>query len=336
MRKRFLICLLGITLFAAVMIAINAKDEDKEPEINTPCTNAKSPLALPNSYGDDQATHPKAVSFDTPWNGYKYWLTFTPYCYGHDDTENPHILASNDLVRWEEPNGFKNPLEPIPEQYESRKCYNSDSHLVYNQTLNRLECWWRYVDDISDLVIIYRKWTDDGVHWSDKEILQENTRSVDDYLSPSVIYEDGIYKIWTIGAGYKLRYWESADGSNWQHQWAQSIRYPDANLSSWHVDVIHTQNGYEVLVVAYDHSVKPISHLKMSLYYLRSDDNYNYSPAELILSPTSGSNRWDNRGLYRSALMYDNGTYYLFYSAIKTNDERHVGLISGTSIFNLR
>ena len=337
MRKRILFFLLCVTLITAVIVVIHEHKEAAEPEITTSSKNTKTHLSLPNSYGNDQATHPKAVAFDKPWNGYRYWIAFTPYCFGNDETENPNILASNDLTNWEEPTGYKNPLEPKPDQYEKFVCYNSDTHLVYNDALNQLECWWRYVDDANDLVIIYRKSSSDGVHWSDKEILQKSTRSIDDYLSPSVIFEDGIYKIWTIGHGYKFRYWESPDGTDWQQQWEQPIRYSDSNLKSWHIDVIHTvQSGYEAVVVAFDSSIKSGSHQVMSLYYLNSKDNQEYSSAALLLNPTTGTTRWDNRGIYRSSLMFSDGKYYLFYSGIKTSEERYVGLISGDTIFNLR
>ena len=333
-KSKVLIVILAVLIIAVIAFGLSGGRMNTDDGL---CRNAKYPLALKNAYGDTQATHPKAIVFGEPWNGYKYWITFTPYCYADDRTENPHILASNDLVNWEEPTGFTNPLEPEPEQYKYQVCYNSDSHLVYNGDLDRLECWWRYVNDDEDLVQIIRKWTVDGVNWSAEEILQEHQRSVDDYLSPAVIYEDGIYKIWTIGHGYKFRYWESVDGTNWQHQWEQPIRYEDSNLRSWHIDVIHTdEGGYETVVVAFDTTIKNNSHQKMWLYYLHSDNNYDYSDAEVLLKPSTDTTNWDNWGIYRSALAFDQGTYYLFYSAIKTTEDRNVGLISGPTVFKMR
>lgn len=325
-----IILIVVILSFLASAKSFNVSNDDESQ-----CRNAKEPLALINAYGDTQATHPKAVAFNEKWNGYKYWITFTPYCNGDDRTENPHILASNDLINWEEPTGYTNPLDPEPEDYKARICYNSDSHLVYNNELDRLECWWRYVNDDKDQVIIFRKWTTDGVNWSEKEMIQENHRSVDDYVSPAVIFEDGIYKIWTIGNGYKLRYWESLDGKDWQLRWEQAVSYADSNLRSWHVDVIHTDNGYEAVIVAFDKTIKQNSHQKMSLYYLKSDNNYDYTEAEVLLRPTNGTDQWDNWGIYRSALMYSEGTYYLFYSGIKTTENRQVGLIRGQDVFEM-
>lgn len=78
--------------------------------------NSDAPLKLLDAYGDIEAYHPKVVSFETSWNGYKYWMSFSPYPKGDDSKENPHILASNDLLEWVEPEGFKNPLDEIGEQ----------------------------------------------------------------------------------------------------------------------------------------------------------------------------------------------------------------------------
>ena len=111
--------LLPIILIVVIFSFLtSAKSFDISNDVSQ-CKNAKEPLALINAYGDTQATHPKAVAFNEKWNGYKYWITFTPYCNGDDRTENPHILASNDLINWEEPTGYTNPLDPEPEKYKA-------------------------------------------------------------------------------------------------------------------------------------------------------------------------------------------------------------------------
>ena len=294
--------------------------------------NAEQPLLLKNAYGNYQATHPDVVAFEEPWNGYSFWMAFTPYCNADDKTENPHILVSNDMISWVEPENYTNPLEPEPEDYRRGVIYNSDADLVYNRDLDRLECWWRYYNKEADSVIIYRKVTTDGHSWSEKEILQTSPISRDDYVSPAVIYDDGIYKIWTIGNRYKLRFWESVTGADWELRWEQNIRYEDDNLRSWHVNMIHTLNGYEGVVVAFDSTIEKQSHQKMSLYYLHSENNRDYEKARCILSPKTGTDAWDNWGIYRSTLVYYNDNYYLFYAAIATDEERMVGLIFGSEV----
>ena len=36
-------------------------------------------LNIISSYGDKEAYHPKVIAFKEKWNGYKYWMSFTPY-----------------------------------------------------------------------------------------------------------------------------------------------------------------------------------------------------------------------------------------------------------------
>lgn len=55
-------------------------------------------LNIISSYGDKEAYHPKVIAFKEKWNGYKYWMSFTPYPKGKSAKENPHIVASNDLI----------------------------------------------------------------------------------------------------------------------------------------------------------------------------------------------------------------------------------------------
>ena len=71
--------------------------------------NSKYKLNLTSVYGDVEAYHPKIVSFDKEWNGYLYWMSYTPYPDSDEQKENPHIVGSNDLINWEVPKGLVNP-----------------------------------------------------------------------------------------------------------------------------------------------------------------------------------------------------------------------------------
>ena len=55
--------------------------------------------------GKDQPTHPSVISFEKKWNGYKYWMVYTPYPEANGEEENPCIAVSNDLYKWETPYG---------------------------------------------------------------------------------------------------------------------------------------------------------------------------------------------------------------------------------------
>ena len=57
----------------------------------------------------------------------------------------------------------------------------------------------------------------------------------------------------------------------------------------------------------------------MNLYYTSLEDGKFKTPT-LVLTPSNKILNWDNLGIYRSSLVYENGQYYIFYSA---NSKRH-------------
>ena len=219
-KKKILIAAVLIVIFALCFI----------PNQNY---NSMYKLNIVSSYGDDEAYHPKVLAFDEQWNGYKYWMSYTPYPQGDDAKENPEIVASNDLLTWEVPNGLKNPLDE-PEDTQAQKRYNSDSHIVYNTDLNRMECYWRYVDDIEDKVIIYRRTTKDGIKWTPKEITANSTsRKKKDYISPAIIYQNGIYKMWYVDQGNIVRLAISNDGIVWNDVSDINLVYDKSSISPY-------------------------------------------------------------------------------------------------------
>ena len=257
-------------------------------------------------------------------------MVYSPYPFANDKYENPHILVSNDLKNWEVPKGLTNPIEPTPKSYIKQKVYNSDPHILYNEDTKKLELYFRYVDDTKDLVIIYRKTSTDGINWSEKEEILRNTRSKKDYVSPAFIYDNGIYKMWYVDRDLKVIYSESTDGYNYNNERVINLKYPTDDLKSWHLDVINTEKGYEMITVGYGDRA---ARFTMNIYYFKSKDNIKYDKGIVILKPSLIS--WDNKGLYRSTFIYENNTYYLFYSAISGKDKRAIGLSYGEHIENL-
>lgn len=300
--------------------------------------NASSELKIKNAYGNYIDYHPSALYFKDGWNGYRYWLAYTPYEQNNDYWENPHIAVSNDLTHWETPPGFTNPLEPVPADYERGQCYNSDTELVFNSDTGRLECWWRYYDRPNNSVSLKRKTTADGVHWSEKEdMLVSGDMKKYDFLSPALLYENGKYRLWSINlvSNYDIEYRESTDGKNWSAIQKIKVEYENPKYNHWHLDVIHTPKGYEMDISAFlkgtnDHNV-------MSLYYSYSPDNVTYTKARVLLNPRRNTKNWDNKGIYRSSLLYADGKYYLFYSGInKGTGPVGIGLVSGNDVFHMQ
>lgn len=317
--KKYLIAIVVILIFAACFI----------PPQNY---NSKNKLNIVSPYGDNEAYHPKVITFKEKWNGYKYWMSYTPYPQGDDSKENPCIVASNDLITWETPKGLKNPID-IPEDTRPQTRYNSDSHILYNNILNRMECYWRYVDDIKNEAVIYRSYTENGVNWSNKEVaFIGKPRNKKDYVSLAILFENNIYKMWYVNKRNTLTYAESEDGKIWRNEQVIKLAY-DEDVKTWHLDVIHTEKGYEMIAVAYKNWKL---HNDMNLYYSMSKDGIKWTTATKIMEPTTKTENWDNRGIYRSSFVYENGIYYVFYSGTSKELHHGIGLMYGKDIHKLK
>ena len=309
---------------------VNEKLESVENKANL--ANSKFRLTTVSAYDDIDSYHPKILRFNPQWNGYYYWMAFTPYPNGDQAKENPHILVSNNMLTWVEPNGYRNPLEPQPEGTPDKQ-YNSDTHLVFREDLDRLECWWRYVNDDTGKVIIYRKYTTDGINWSEKEEMINWVRKEHDCLSPALIWEDNMYKMWYVDVGYVVKYMESVDGKVWNNKRQLNITYHKPNMKNWHLDVIKTNKGYEMLLSSFENGQ---NRNDMDLYYTKSSDNVNWDTCITILKHSNDPLSWDNRGIYRSSFLIKDGLYYVFYSATSTKGTKGIGITYGKDITNLK
>ena len=323
---------------SAILYAVSGnKTETCIINIRAVNKNAAKPLEIGNAYGNIKNYHPSVLYFKDGWNGYKYWMAYTPYENCNDFWENPHIAASNDLENWEEPKGFKNPLEPVPEDYKHGISYNSDTELVYNTDTKRLECWWRNYNRNNSAVSLRRKTTENGINWTAAEDMLVFDMYKEDALSPALLYENGTYKMWAINQknGYAVEYRESKNGKNWTDKKAFRMEYETPNYTSWHLDVIHTPKGYEMSLSA--NLAGTNNRTVMPLFYACSPDNESWSKAKLLLTPSAEKSAWDNKGIYRSCLLYAEDTYYLFYSGInKKSGPSGMGVISGSNVFHMK
>ena len=289
------------------------------PVFSSTNPHASNPLDI-KTYpgGQDQPLHPKVLYFENGWSGYKYWMAYTPL--PDEDNENPCIAASNDMVTWTVPEGLENPLAWMPENG-----YNSDTHLVYREDINVLECWWRTIKRTEQVETFFRRTSQDGVNWTEVEQTFQSTGSITQDLSPSVIFEENKYKMWTCSNSTTIKYYESDTGTNFTK--IRDIQLPSGSTSVWHQDVIHTANGYEML--NYNNNG--------TLHYCKSEDNITYTKPVLVLEKTNNPDDWCGQNLYRSSFFIKDGYYYVFYTAQKMNTlEWKIGLTRGTSMFNLK
>lgn len=185
----------------------NAVEYMMRRKYDTSYANAPAPFDLITYVGNNQIVHPKVLYFPNKFGNRKYWMAYTPYPFANDKYENPCVAYSSDGYNWTNIDG--NPLDD-----PAGDGYNSDTHLVYVESTGTLEIWYRYVSNYKNppvSEIIYRQTTKNGINWTEKEVVAENSSgNYVQYLSPAVICDGEKYKVWVVNDTTKtINYYES-------------------------------------------------------------------------------------------------------------------------------
>lgn len=272
--------------------------------------------------GMDQATHPSVIYFAEPWNGYRYWMAYTPYPYANGEEENPSVAASNDLYGWVTPNGMVN---PIADNEETGCRELKDPHILYRADLDRVEIWYlgrvsaRLGGDGTSLML-FRKYSYDGVSWSDYEIM-----TAVEYLSPTVWWDGDRYQMWSIGFDTygttgTLAYQESVDGAQWTEPVRCVIDGVSDGLALWHGAVTKLENGY-----AFVYTPAPDSNI---IQYCESADGVHFT-GQRTIAAISGT-PWQH--FYRPCLLEENGAYTLLYGVVTGSNEWYLSMSRGDDV----
>lgn len=290
--------------------------------------NAADSLYIPTYERSSQSCHPKVLYFKDGWNGWKYWMSMTPYPNGNDSYENASIVVSDTGTKWNVPRGLSNPLSPKPKK---RKEHGSDPELVYNPQSNNLELWYRFTI-IQKRDNIYRMVSHNGIDWS-KPQLMVSFYGQQTCMSPAIIFEKNKYRMWYINEYHRCMYIESNDGGR---SWSKPVRI-ELNLAKycepWHIDMVHTDLGYEAVFCG--GTRKDLDKNNRVLYYNISKDGIHFEHPEIILKASDQYNAWDNKQIYRSSFVKVDGVYRLYYSAMDKNTKWHIGLTEGYSLNKL-
>lgn len=286
------------------------------------------PIFLETYYeGGNQPMHPKILDFfqitGSKFNGYRFWMAYTPLPYYDESQENPCIAVSNDLIYWTVPDGFDNFTDnPLDRPDLTKEQYLSDTDLIYNPNTALLEVWYRGYKR-STAEYIYRKTSSDGVTWSDREkIYTMKSTNATNLLCPSVIYENNKYYIWvveksaTYSNGAIIRY-ESQDGTNWTNKTPTNIS------NAWHFGI-----NYNVFNKKYEILNYQNSNIAISYHY--SDDGITWvTPAQgrdgkfLVKNDTKNYPLEKGMGeFYRPTFLCINGIYYVFLG-MRTSAMKH-------------
>jgi len=145
----------------------------------------------PNPYPSqaNAPVHPSLLYFKRGWNGYRYWMAFTPYPGSDSQYENPSVVASNDLQTWVAP-----AINPLVQKPSGASNYNADPHLFMSadNAVMYLAFRERIIGGNNNVKMMH---TSDGVNWTQPVTIISGAQGSVDYGSPS---------IWWNGTGWTM------------------------------------------------------------------------------------------------------------------------------------
>ncbi len=146
------------------------------------------------------------------------------------------------------------------------------------------------------------------------------------YLSPAVVYRNGVFELWMVSNAEEVAYATSTDGVTWS-----PLEQVQIAQTQWHLDVLYVESKSEYWMLFVDSPVAGAM-----LKFATSSDGLRWAdyPAPL-LTPGAG---WDDERIYRSTFLYDDGNDALnvWYSAKNSAGEWHIGYTAGgyTNLLN--
>jgi hypothetical protein len=256
-------------------------------------------LSVPTYDGSNQSTHPKLLYFPSGWNGYRYWMSITPYPETNASYENPCIVTSNDGNTWVTPKGIHNPITGIPHDVRIGGHY-SDSQLVMNG--KKMELWYRYNPGNRrtrqpnyTYDYYYRITSTNGVRWSAPQLIQKKYGNM---MSLAICCQNGQYQFWYTNSSNRLIHAFSRDGVHWNAPSVCSIPLP-AGYTPWHQDVVYYHHTYYLLQTGWYHKK-----YSFALFLSKSSDGIHFTRG-VPFYPSSDPVVLHQTWLYRSSFIID-------------------------------
>lgn len=283
--------------------------EVKTKSSNFYLTQEPKLLDIPTYEGSGQATHPSVYRDRTRWNGYYFWMAYTPY--PNTTHENPCIVASNDGINWEVPSGLTNPLDPTPPTG-----YNSDTELVKIGT--KLRVYWRWHTATSENNVLYFSESSDGVNWTEKQACTFDTHH--DPISPAIVKLDK----WYMYTGSTFRRFESEDGIHWTNP-TNCVTNIDKVGRIWHQQVWADKNKLRMVVSVSSLGDGPATNTE--LFYGTSEDGVNWKIEDNALWRRKSGGKFDER-VYRSCVVpfaENDGEMFIYMSGLTSDESERIG-----------
>jgi len=266
-------------------------------------TNALTPLLIPEPSGRNEALHPSVVFVPDGWNGFRYWMLYTPYDFSIGSNENPHVDVSNDGQTWIQAPGVSNPIEPWP-----GVGYNSDTDLVLGPN-NTMYAFWR--EGIGVFEETYYRTSVDGTNWINKTLALEAPVAQRRLLSPAIIFDGTNWWEWTVNSipsPNVLEMWMWTNSTppvyntnvtygGWTGPIQTDLTAP-AGGDLWHTEVRRVGDKFIQLMLV----TSTGSNTNGVLYLTSSTNGVNWTPLGAPVLSGTYKGTWDNT-LYRSAFV---------------------------------
>ncbi len=274
-----------------------------------------TPYTYPTVDSKKEILHPDVIYISSGWNGYKYWMSYTPMPDAGNDYETPCLAVSNDGINWIDPPGLTNPVWPDPPTG-----YLADSDIILIDGIMHMV--WRD----SSLMKVMHSTSSDGITWATPTALLDITNNGgSDYnlLSPAQLYYNGmiyIYSINDLGSNYQLERYSAA---SWEGPWSVDVCSIDDSMSDlsgesshkWHVDALY-DSGIVLLIMYHQGNDD-----KLYLYY--SEDGISFKVSEKELLHVSNVSWY--RSFYRSSMVNVGNAYELYFTGLTTDSDFRIG-----------
>lgn len=292
-------------------------------------------LSIKTPDGSHQPFHPSVVHFEQAWNGFEYWMAFTPYPFGAapytDRWENPTVVASHDGIHWQYPAECAF-LDDLDEHQIKSISYFSDTHLVYDAEKDALCIYYRLNDKCAEQeqMFLFHRYTQDGIRWSERETCTgEFLNMSKEPVSPAVLRKDDCYHMWYVEKGiehHRIMRAASVDGLTWQSD-DKPVLLQGKAVNPWHIDCQWIDGRYYMVVYE----------LSQKISIWQSPDGYTFDfvtyPLRCRIIGDIGA--FYNHILYRSCLVKTADGFKLYF-ACGTRQKTHIGCMQGGTIKSLR
>ncbi|MBM4174845.1 MAG: hypothetical protein FJ213_01550 [Ignavibacteria bacterium] len=170
-----------------------------------------------------------------------------------------------------------------------------------------------------------------GINWTKHGIVIEKgpieswfNNGVSD---PTVIYEDGIYKMWFVGKHYEnihngIGYATSIDGVNWTLP-ASPVISPSGTKPHLFGPCILKKEGIYFLYYTVGYSI-----YNREIFLMKSVNGTSWEDYGMVLKRREGL-KWEEDGVFVPMVFYDEGKFKMYYSSMSDTRNSRITLYCG-------